>query len=768
MKPRPKHLRRRPLLEPLEPRTFFDALPSTTTTLSLSTPITSANQPITLTATVTSSDLSTPTGTVAFLEPINTSLDPYPFLHPADYANTVTYFNPDTQLTESAELLGTAPLSPDGTASLSLSSFPSSTAAFTGQFRAVYLGSSPLLSLGDRSITYASPGQTLGPDPAPATNSSSSFLLFPNNLPLSLNNAQLTVLSSLPDNSTPHDSSLAQSFTDKYGNDFPHSLQMDEYPSDPFLLSPSPTPLIITISVSHLVSVQNNNIYVITNNEFPYPNLYSYTATFTPAPLFSHAEDSNSAYQSSLSSIGTPAPDQPTTLQFHSSHTYTYTNPPSYTVSILSSLTNERLSRTAPAYPSTGSIQSATAGLIVQTGGTYSGAGSITINGGPHSPPFQPSAPTPTGTVSFFDGDTLLATVPLDSNGNASFTPDPRSLSLGSHSIHASYSGDSLYLPADSSPDTFTLTHTSTHISLPNLSYTPGQPLPLAATISTSTPDTISPTGTASFFIDGVYITPVTLGTSARITDNDLTLSPGDHTFAVSYSGDDDCLPSSLTATLTLSPDGHAYFSNLTPSSTPIPTDGLTPYQPVYSTATPIDPTDPNWYPITDPIPTDDRPVTGTIENIVPPLLAPPNPTPSDPSSPSQPITTHPAPLVKASLTPSHTTLPPKSSTSLTLTLKNTSKALPIHRKYTITYYLSTDRTFSSNDTRFSKQTLTATLAKNQSQSYTLTYKLPSKILGTRYLIAIATTPTGNLQIISKTPLHITSPAKSAKQTPHQ
>lgn len=48
-------------------------------------------------------------------------------------------------------------------------------------------------------------------------------------------------------------------------------------------------------------------------------------------------------------------------------------------------------------------------------------------------------APNSTGSVSFSDGGTLLATVPVDSNGQASYTPSD--LLVGSNSITATYSG---------------------------------------------------------------------------------------------------------------------------------------------------------------------------------------------------------------------------------------------------------------------------------------------------------------------------------------
>ncbi|HUK25639.1 MAG TPA: FG-GAP-like repeat-containing protein, partial [Terriglobales bacterium] len=51
----------------------------------------------------------------------------------------------------------------------------------------------------------------------------------------------------------------------------------------------------------------------------------------------------------------------------------------------------------------------------------------------------------PTGSVTFADGTTILATLPLDQNGVASYTTS--GLSTGTHTIHTKYAGDSNFNP---------------------------------------------------------------------------------------------------------------------------------------------------------------------------------------------------------------------------------------------------------------------------------------------------------------------------------
>ncbi|MGH9137999.1 MAG: ExeM/NucH family extracellular endonuclease [Acidimicrobiales bacterium] len=62
---------------------------------------------------------------------------------------------------------------------------------------------------------------------------------------------------------------------------------------------------------------------------------------------------------------------------------------------------------------------------------------------------------TPTGTVTFFDGSRLLATVALDADGVASLRTRLRP--PGVHTITATYSGDATHLPSASPPVTHTI-----------------------------------------------------------------------------------------------------------------------------------------------------------------------------------------------------------------------------------------------------------------------------------------------------------------------
>ena len=62
----------------------------------------------------------------------------------------------------------------------------------------------------------------------------------------------------------------------------------------------------------------------------------------------------------------------------------------------------------------------------------------------------------PTGSVSFYDGTNLLGTSPLNSSGQAALTTS--SLTVGTHTINAHYSGDSTFNPNSAPPLTQTVT----------------------------------------------------------------------------------------------------------------------------------------------------------------------------------------------------------------------------------------------------------------------------------------------------------------------
>ena len=74
------------------------------------------------------------------------------------------------------------------------------------------------------------------------------------------------------------------------------------------------------------------------------------------------------------------------------------------------------------------------------------------------------AAVTPSGTVTFSDGGTPLATVPLDGSGQATLTT--ADLAIGSHSITATYSGDAHFVATVSGSASESVARSTTHVVL--------------------------------------------------------------------------------------------------------------------------------------------------------------------------------------------------------------------------------------------------------------------------------------------------------------
>jgi hypothetical protein len=188
---------------------------------------------------------------------------------------------------------------------------------------------------------------------------------------------------------------------------------------------------------------------------------------------------------------------------------------------------------------------------------------------------------TPTGTVTFRDGGTLLGSGTL-SSGMATFTTS--SLTSGSHPITASYPGDVncaastsntvtqvVNAAAPPAPGVSTLNLTST----PNPSF-PGQAVTFTAAVSCTNP----PTGTVTFQ-DGSTV----LG-SAAVSNGQASISTtfatGTHSITAAYSGDSRCAAASgaLSEVVGISPILLALLLNppaAAPAAVPAPAPAAVP-----------------------------------------------------------------------------------------------------------------------------------------------------------------------------------------------
>jgi len=147
---------------------------------------------------------------------------------------------------------------------------------------------------------------------------------------------------------------------------------------------------------------------------------------------------------------------------------------------------------------------------------------------------------TPTGSVAFLDGGTVIGTAPL-SNGVAQISTT--ALSAGPHFIFAVYLGNATFASSISSPAVHNVFSSTAPLPAPMTvaaSATPtslGDPVTFTATIS---PSTGTPTGTVVFLVDNTLLGTATLSTvggavQAQVTTSDL--SAGVHVVSAIYVG---------------------------------------------------------------------------------------------------------------------------------------------------------------------------------------------------------------------------------------
>ncbi len=180
------------------------------------------------------------------------------------------------------------------------------------------------------------------------------------------------------------------------------------------------------------------------------------------------------------------------------------------------------------------------------------------------------------GTVTFFEGSTVLGAVPLTVNGGGGIPVSYRgnfytsSLSVGTHVITAVYSGDTFYAPSTAAAVTVTITVlppvllTTLVISGPTTPVIAGQYVGVRAFLTPSAGNAPAlPSGTVEFF-DGTAslgVRPLNVAGGGGIpyqfyadfTSTSLTV--GSHTITAVYSGDNFYAPSTAAAvTVTITP----------------------------------------------------------------------------------------------------------------------------------------------------------------------------------------------------------------------
>ena len=191
---------------------------------------------------------------------------------------------------------------------------------------------------------------------------------------------------------------------------------------------------------------------------------------------------------------------------------------------------------TSPAVSLTGSLIATTIGLNLSPSTTvqYRQVDQLTAS----ISPYNVSNYVAGGAVTFYDGAAALNTTATTvSNGQSLLSVN--ALSVGAHSLTASYSGDTNYAASSTSSATMvTVTKASTTTSLASstASASPGTAVTLTAAVMASTSGT--PTGTVNFFNGVKQIGMATLDGSAHALYVTNTLATGAHSITATYAGD--------------------------------------------------------------------------------------------------------------------------------------------------------------------------------------------------------------------------------------
>jgi hypothetical protein len=145
---------------------------------------------------------------------------------------------------------------------------------------------------------------------------------------------------------------------------------------------------------------------------------------------------------------------------------------------------------------------------------------------------------TPSGSVDFLDGATLLGTVALNASGIATFTTS--ALNAGSHTINGNYSGDTTYATSTGNVTQVVnpASTTTTVTAIPATSSTFGQSVTFTATVAVVPPGTGTPVGTVDFTQAGTAIggcTGATLNGSGIATCTTASLPAGSDNIKATY-----------------------------------------------------------------------------------------------------------------------------------------------------------------------------------------------------------------------------------------
>jgi hypothetical protein len=143
---------------------------------------------------------------------------------------------------------------------------------------------------------------------------------------------------------------------------------------------------------------------------------------------------------------------------------------------------------------------------------------------------------TPTGTVTFKDGNTVLGSAAVNAAGQATLT---LTLLVGSHALTASFAATGAFTGSTSAvvPETVNPAATATSLRASATSVPTGRPVTFTATVTALAPGAGTPTGTVTFIDGNMVLGTGALNGSGAATLTISSLPVGQHAITAVYSG---------------------------------------------------------------------------------------------------------------------------------------------------------------------------------------------------------------------------------------
>lgn len=161
---------------------------------------------------------------------------------------------------------------------------------------------------------------------------------------------------------------------------------------------------------------------------------------------------------------------------------------------------------------------------------------------------------TPTGTITFSDGNAILGQVPVNNTGTATLSSN--SVSVGTHQISAAYGGD-LNFNAGSASLGQTINKAATTVAV-TASANPSTNASAVTFVANVTAVGSTPSGTVQFMDGNVVLGSATLDNSGSATLTVPSMTTGAHTIAADYTGTANYLASQSTTLSETIVDSHS------------------------------------------------------------------------------------------------------------------------------------------------------------------------------------------------------------------